>query len=132
MKAPTTTSQQEKILSRVESALFADTSHKSTEDNLTSGERESLKCWRKEQLFNKYGDLVMRTQDKGNRFVIVSIPSDIQKGNEQIDRSSFIKLDNDPGNVALKSSKDGLIKGIKKEKLQKNGVITLSMVYITR
>ena len=38
----------------------------------------------------------MRTQDKGNRFVIVDKATDIQKANEQIERSSFTKLDYDP------------------------------------
>ena len=96
-RAPSTTSPEiETFLSRIESALFADTSRKSVKDNLKIGERESLKSWRKEQLFNKTGDLVMRSQDKGNRFVVVNKETDIQKANDQINRSSFKKLDHDP------------------------------------
>jgi len=38
----------------------------------------------------------MRVQDKGNRFVVVSKETDIRKAKEQIERSSFTRLDHDP------------------------------------
>ena len=50
----------------------------------------------KNQLFNDNSNLVMRIQDKGNRFVMVDKQTDITKANEQIARSSFEKLSNDP------------------------------------
>ena len=82
----------------MEKELFKDTSFKKVQDNLTKHERESLNKWRKDQLFNNDGTLVMRQQDKGNRFVIVDKTIDKIKANEQINRSSFRKLDYDPTN----------------------------------
>ena len=38
----------------------------------------------------------MRQQDIGNKFVFIDKETDKIKGNEQIGRSSFIKLDQDP------------------------------------
>ena len=38
----------------------------------------------------------MRLQDKGNRFIIVDKETDKEKALEQINRSSFIKLNHDP------------------------------------
>ena len=43
-------------------------------------------------LFNENSDLIMRLQDKGNRFIIVDKDTDIAKAEEQIGRSSFVKL----------------------------------------
>ena len=44
----------------------------------------------------------MRQQDKGNRFVIVDKEPDKIKAKGQIDRSSFIKLNQDPTNNHIK------------------------------
>ena len=71
-------------------------------DNITKEERESLKEWQSNQLFNPEGNLVMRLQDKGNRFILVDKTTDKQKAMEQIDRSSFIKLDSDPTQEHIK------------------------------
>ena len=60
--------------------------------NLSKGERESLINWRKTQLFNPCGDLVLQSQDKGNRFVTVDKKTGKLKAEEQIKRSSFVKL----------------------------------------
>ena len=38
----------------------------------------------------------MRSQDEGNRFVVVDKQTDIVKANYQIERSSFVKLNYDP------------------------------------
>ena len=65
-------------------------------DNLTSDERLALDTWRKKVLFNPDGDLVMRLQDKGNRFVIVDKQTDKLKAEQQISKSNFIRLDYDP------------------------------------
>ena len=47
-------------------------------------------------LFNNDSSLVMRLQDKGNRFVIVDKDTDKRKAYDQIERSSFRLLDYDP------------------------------------
>ena len=46
--------------------------------NITKEERASLKEWQSNQLFNPEGNLVMRIQDKGNRFVLVDKTTDKQ------------------------------------------------------
>ena len=65
-------------------------------DNLSVKERDALKTWRKDNLFNEDSKSVMRLQDKGNRFIIVDKDTDKAKAKEQISRSSFIHLDEDP------------------------------------
>ena len=50
----------------------------------------------KKQLFNSFGDLVFRSQDKENRFVIVDKETDKLKAEEQIKHSSFVKFNYDP------------------------------------
>jgi len=96
-KAPKTASPElETFISNIERSLFENTSKRPVTNNLTKGQRDSLKSWRKEQLFNTEGDLVLRTQDKGNRFVIVDKNTDKLKAHEQIERSSFVQLNHDP------------------------------------
>ena len=86
----------ETFLSNVERELFSNTNRQNVPDNLTRGERESLKQWRRDELFNESSNLVMRLQDKGNRFVIVDKYTDVIKANEQIAKSSFARLEIDP------------------------------------
>lgn len=87
-RSPKTNSpEQERFLSSVERALFNDTSRRKVPDNLTKEERSSLRQWRKNELFNQDGELLMRLQDKGNRFVIVVKETDKRKAEEQIARS---------------------------------------------
>ena len=117
--APKTNSPElETFLSNVERALFKDTSRRKVRENLTNAERKSLLEWRKHQLFNENGELVMRVQDKGNRFVVVNKETDIRKANEQIERSSFTKLNYDPTAEHIEKVK------IWAEKWHKNGSIT--------
>ena len=59
-------------------------------------EKKALKDWRKNVLFNKDSDKVRHLQDKRNRFIIVDKQTDCQKANEQIERSSFLKIGYDP------------------------------------
>ena len=94
--AKTTSPELETFLSNVERSLFGDISRKAVSENLSKGEKDSLWNWRKTQLFNPCGDLVLRSQDKGNRFVIVDKETDKLKAEEQIKRSSFVKLNYDP------------------------------------
>ena len=96
----------ETFLSSVERALFNDTSRRKVPDNLTKEERSSLRQWRKNELFNQDGELLMRLQDKGNRFVIVDKETDKRKAEEQIARSSFQKLDHDPTSEHIQKVKE--------------------------
>ena len=70
-------------------------------------------------MFNKTGDLVMRSQDKGNRFVVVNKETDIQKANDQINRSSFKKLDHDPTKDHIEIVKRWSNKWLKKGDISK-------------
>ena len=85
----------ETFISLVEKDLFQDTSRKRIPSNLSEDEKKALKDWRKNVLFNKESDKVMRLQDKGNRFIIVDKQTDHEKADEQIERSSFLKIDYD-------------------------------------
>ena len=51
--------------------------------------------------FNPDGDLFLKSQDKGSRFVAVDKQADIVKANHQIERSIFVKLNK---MILLKSS----------------------------
>ena len=64
--------------------------------NLSEDEKKNVERLEKNVLFNKDSDKVMRLQDKGNRFIIVVKQTDHEKANEQIERSSFLKIDYDP------------------------------------
>ena len=80
----------------MERDLFSNTKRRKVDDNLTKLEREALNNWRKNNLFNKDSDLIIRQQDKGNRFVLVDKETDIKKADDQINRSFFEKLNHDP------------------------------------
>ena len=62
----------ETFISLVEKDLFQDTIRKRIPSNLSQDEKKALNDWRKNVLFNKDWDKVMRLQDKGNRFIIVN------------------------------------------------------------
>ena len=76
--------------------MFSNTKNNDVKDNLSNEERNELNKWRENVLFNKDSGVVMRLQDKGNRFIIVDKNTDKIKAQEQIDRSFFEKLDYDP------------------------------------
>ena len=102
-RRPKTNSHQlETFLPLVEKDLFAVTLKKNVKGNLSEDERGELNGWRKNNFFNKDSDLVMRIQDKGNRFIVVDKETDRNKAQEQIDRSSFITLDHDPTSNHIK------------------------------
>ena len=86
----------ETFISLVENDLLQDTSRKRIPSNLSEDEKKPLKDWRENVLFNKESDKVMRLEDKGNRFIIVDKQTDHEKADEQIERSSFLKIDHDP------------------------------------
>ena len=69
----------ETFLSNFERSLFEDTSRQKIYNNLPKNQREALKIWRQNHLFNNDSDLIMRLQDKRNRFVIVDKDTDTQK-----------------------------------------------------
>ena len=52
----------------------------------------------------------MRLQDKGNRFIIVDKQTDCEKDNDQIERSSFLKIDYDPTTLHINKVKEWTIK----------------------
>ena len=78
--------------------MFINIKRNYVKDNLTKNERRSLTAWRRDILFNPDSGLLLRSQDKGNRFVVVVVDkqTDIVKENHQIERSSFVKLNYDP------------------------------------
>ena len=59
----------------------------------------------------------MRLQDKGNRFVLVDKPTDLEKANEQIARSAFSKLDADPTNEHIEIVEHWSQKWVKKKEI---------------
>ena len=87
------------FLTSVEKDLFHNTKVDKAKDNLTRTERRTLTNWRRDNLFNKENDTIIRLQDKGNRFVIVDQKTDRLKAQQQIGRSSFVKLNHDPTNT---------------------------------
>ena len=80
----------------MERTLFDDTSRRIFRNNLTKSQRSALKSWRQNHLFEPESNLIMRLQDKGNRFVIVNKATDTQKAKEKIERSSFAEINYDP------------------------------------
>ena len=109
----------ETFISLVEKDLFQDTSRKRIPSNLLQDEKKALKDWRKNVLFNKDSDKVMRLQDKGNRFIIVDKQTDCEKANEQIERSSFLKIDYDPTTLHINKVKDRTNKWISRNENSK-------------
>ena len=61
----------------------------------------------------------MRLQDKGNRFIIVDKQTDCKKANEQIERSSFLKIDYDPTTLHINKVKDWTNKWISRNEISK-------------
>ena len=61
----------------------------------------------------------MRLQDKGNRFIIVDKQTDCEKANEQIERSSFLKIDYDPITLHTNKVKDWTTKWISRNDISK-------------
>ena len=66
----------ETFLTSVEKDLFCSTKPNDVKNNYSKEERRALKNWRKDVLFNRESELVMRLQDKGNKFVIVDMETD--------------------------------------------------------
>ena len=81
--------------------------------------KKALKDWRKNVLFNKESDKVMRLQDKGNRFIIVDKQTDHEKADEQIERSSFLKIDYDPTTLHIDKVKEWATKWISRNEISK-------------
>ena len=61
----------------------------------------------------------MRLQDKGNRFIIVDKQTDCEKDNDQIERSSFLKIDYDPTTLHINKVKEWTIKWISRNEISK-------------
>ena len=86
---------------------------------MSKEERNTLKNWRKDVLFNKESELVMRLQDKGNRFVIVDKGADKIKAKQQITRSSFQELNYDPTKEHIKKVEQCSEKWFRKKEISK-------------
>ena len=107
----------EAFISCVEKDIFQTTTVKPRYDNLSKAERSSLDTWRKEFLFKPESDLVMRLQDKGNRFVLVDKQTDLEKAKDQIARSAFRELDEDPTAEHIEIVKGWAQKWVKKKEI---------------
>ena len=64
----------------------------------------------------------MRLQDKGNRFIIVDKQTDREKANEQIERSSFLKIGYDPTTLRINKVKEWATKWISRNEISKEWV----------
>ena len=84
--------------------------------------KKALKDWRRNVLFNKDSDKVMRLQDKGNRFIIVDKQTDREKANEQIERSSFLKIGYDTTTLRINKVKEWATKWISRNEISKEWV----------
>ena len=109
----------ETFTSFVEKVLFQDTSRKRIPSNLSQDEKKALKDWRKNILFNKGSDKVMRLQDKGNRFIIVDKQTDCEKANKEIERNCFLKIDYVPTTLHINKVKDWANKRISRHEISK-------------
>ena len=78
-----------------------------------------MKNLRKDVLFNKESKLVMRLQDKSNRFVAVDKETDKIKAQQQIAVSSFQQLDYDPTKEHIKKVEQGSEKWFQKKEISK-------------
>ena len=96
----------ETFLTLVEKDLFQNTKVDKAKNNLTPMERRALTNWRRGNLFNKESYTFMRLKDKTNRFVTVDNNTDHLKAQQQIGRSSFIKLNHDPTDTHIKKGKE--------------------------
>ena len=73
--------------------LFISIKWKYIQDKLTKDEQRSSTTCRRDILFNLQSNLLLRSQDKGSRFVVVDKQTAIVKANHQIERS---RLSYDP------------------------------------
>ena len=110
----------ETFISLVEKDLFQNTTTKRITLNLSQEETKSLKDWRKNVLFNKDSDEVMRLQDKGNGFIIVDKETDCKKANEEIERSSLLKIDYDPTTMYINKVKEWTTKWVSRNEFSKD------------
>ena len=78
-----------------------------------------MKDWRKNVLFNKDSDKVVRLEDKGNRFIIADKETDHEKVNKQIERSSFLKIDCDLTILHINKVKEWPTKWISRKEISK-------------
>ena len=71
----------------------------------------------------------MRSQDKGNRFVVVDKQTDIVKTNHQIERSSFVKP-NYPNKEFISNFNSWMTNGFVKNEFQLKGEIKFSIIML--
>ena len=80
---------------------------------------KALKDLRKNVLFNKESDKVMRLQEKGNRFIIVDKQTDHEKADDQIERTYYLKIDYDPTTLHIDKVKEWATKWISRNEISK-------------
>ena len=80
---------------------------------------EALKNWRKDVLFNEESKLVMRLQDKCNRFVVVDKETNKIKAQQQIAKSSFQELNYDPTKEHIKKVEQWSEKWFRKKEISR-------------
>ena len=85
----------ELFLSKIEKDLFQETQSRKIRSNLSIGERKALNEWQS-NMDNPEKQTILRIQDKGNRFVLVDKDTDRKKATEQIQRSNFVEIQQDP------------------------------------
>ena len=91
-------------MTSVEKDLFQNAKVDKGKDNLPRTERRALKNWRRDNLFDRENDTIMRLQHKDNRFVFVDKNTDRLKGEQKIGFISSIKLNHDPTDTHIKKS----------------------------
>ena len=91
-------------MTSAEKDFFQNAKVDKAKDNLTRTERRALKNWRRDNLFNRENDTIMRLQDKGNRFVFVDKNTDRLKAEQPIGFISSIKLNHDLTDTHIKKS----------------------------
>ena len=82
----TNSTELEAFLSTVEEEMFINTKRKYIKYNLINDEESSLTTWRRDILLNPDSDLLLRLQDKGNRFAVVDKQTGIVNANRQIEK----------------------------------------------
>ena len=105
MRTPKTISPKwETFFTSAEKDLFRNAKVDKAKDNLPRTERRALKNWRRDNLFNRENNTIMRLQHKDNRFVFVDKNTDRLKGEQQIGFISSVKLNHDPTDTHIKKS----------------------------
>ena len=92
---PTSNHNLENFIEKLEKDIFQPSNYKKVRNNLNKGESLAIK---ELKTLNEH---TIRVQDKGSRFVVLSKDEYCSKIQDQINRSSFCALSNDPTRMIL-------------------------------